>query len=173
MRTEALLDRELQLILRGLTEGNALVCQVCLHTGLRVSDVLALRREQIRPNFWVTEHKTGKRKQVGLPDGLRRAILSHSDGSQWAFPGLRPDRPRTRQAVWADIHRTSKAFKIRKVCGTHSMRKTYAQDVLRDTGDLTAVQRALNHDNELVTLLYVMAAWNLKKGRRPARRRRK
>lgn len=173
MRTEALLDRELQLILRGLSEGNALVCQVCLHTGLRVSDVLALRREQIRPNFWVTEHKTGKRKQVGLPDDLRRAILSHSDGSQWAFPGLRPEKPRTRQAVWADVHRTAKAFKIRKVCGTHSMRKTYAQDVLKDTGDLNAVRKALNHDNELVTLLYVMAAQNLRKGRRPSRRRRK
>lgn len=171
MRTEALLRHELDLILRGMTTGNALVCQVCLHTGLRVSDVLALRRDQIKPNFWVTERKTGKRKQVGLPDGLRTDILSHSNGSKWAFPGLDPDKPRTRQAVWNDVHKVAKAFKIRKVCGTHSMRKTYACDVLRQTGDIKQVRKALNHDNDLTTMLYVMALTNAQKKRKPQRRR--
>jgi site-specific recombinase XerC len=37
------------------------------------------------------------------------------------------------------------------------LRKAYAVDLYRRTNDLKKVQEALNHDNELVTILYAMA----------------
>ena len=63
MRTEYILDREVDLILAALTETNRLVMRTALHTGLRISDVLAFKPEDLRPHFWVTEQKTGKRRQ--------------------------------------------------------------------------------------------------------------
>ena len=66
MTTDYLLQREIDNVLSVLTPGNALVMRVCLHTGLRISDVLNLRTEQLAPRFWITEGKTGKRRQIGL-----------------------------------------------------------------------------------------------------------
>lgn len=70
MKTEYLLEKEVQQVLDLLTYENRLVMRTALHTGLRISDVLQLRPEQLKPNFWVTEQKTGKRRQIGLPEPL-------------------------------------------------------------------------------------------------------
>lgn len=110
MTTEYLLNREVEQVLGCLTDANRLVLQVCLHTGLRVGDVLALRTEQLKPRFWVTEAKTGKRRMVGLPAPLLDAIRQQA-GEVWAFPGRSGDKPRTRQAVWKDLKRAAKAYR--------------------------------------------------------------
>lgn len=89
MKTAYLLDREVGHVLAALTPSNRLVCRVCLHTGLRVGDVLALRTRQLAPRFWVTERKTRKRRQVGLPAGLLADIRAQA-GEIWAFPGRDP-----------------------------------------------------------------------------------
>ena len=64
---------------------------------------------------------------------------------------------RTRQAVWKDIDRTAKALRLPVNAGSHSMRKGYAVDLMHKYADLEKVQRALNHDNPTVTMLYAMA----------------
>ena len=68
MRTEYLLEKEVEQVLSVLTDRNRLVMRVCLHTGLRLGDVLALKADKLKPHFWVTEQKTGKPRQVGLPE---------------------------------------------------------------------------------------------------------
>ena len=65
VRTEYLLEKEVEHVLDLLTYENRLVLRVLLHTGLRIGDALALKPEQLKPNFWVTEQKTGKPKQEG------------------------------------------------------------------------------------------------------------
>lgn len=164
-RTDSLTRREVEGVLDLLTEGNRLVMRTALHTGLRVGDVLALKTAQIRPKFWITEQKTGKKRQVGLPAALRADILAEA-GPVWAFPGRYPDKPRTRQAVWKDIKRAAKALRLPVNVGTHSARKTYAVELLRRTGDLEQVQRALNHDRLETALIYAMADHRRKKRRR-------
>lgn len=161
IKTEYLLDREVEAVLRALTPSNTLVCQVSLHTGLRIGDVLALRTEQIKPRFWVTERKTGKRRMVGLPEELRKQILLQA-GSVWAFPGRSGEKPRTRQAVWKDVKRAAKAFRLPQNVAPHSFRKVYAVDLLEQYGDIKKVQRALNHGSETTTMIYAMAAELLK-----------
>ena len=42
MKTEYLLNREIDLVLAALTSRNALIMRVALHTGLRVGDVLSI-----------------------------------------------------------------------------------------------------------------------------------
>lgn len=156
MTTEYLLRREVGHVLAALTPKNRLVCEVMLHTGLRVGDVLALRTEQLAPRMWVTERKTGKRKQVGLPKELLGRVRAQA-GKEWAFPGRDGTKPHTRQAVWADVKRAAKAFRLPQNAGTHSMRKVYAVDLLGRYGDIQRVRRALNHDRLETTLIYAMA----------------
>ena len=64
------MKQQLELVLAALMPDNRRVCQVMLNTGLRISDVLEIRSEQLARCFWITEKKTGKRRQVGLPDWL-------------------------------------------------------------------------------------------------------
>ena len=147
----------MDLILAALMPDNRMVCQVALHTGLRVSDILALRKEQLARCFWITEQKTGKRRQVGLPDWLIEIIKNRAGESEWAFPGKDPKKPRTRQAVWKDLKRVQRAFRLPVNVGTHSMRKDYAVDLMEKYGDIEKVKRALNHSDASVTIIYAMA----------------
>lgn len=174
MKTEYLIDREVQQILGCLTDGNRLAVSVALHTGLRISDVLELKRKQLGKQFWVTEKKTGKRKQVGLPNVLLDEILIRSAGSEWAFPGIKPGTHRTRQAVWKDVKRAAAAYRIRVNAAPHSFRKVYAVDLLHKYGDVKKVQRALNHQSPTLTLVYAMADLSLqtRRSRRAAASRR-
>ena len=156
MKTEYLLQREVDGVLATLMPGNALVMRVALHTGLRVSDVLALKPEQLKPRFWVTESKTGKRRQVGLPEPLL-SDLKKSAGDFWVFPGKDPKNHRTRQAVWKDVKRAAKAMRLHQNAAPHSARKVYAVDLMQKYGDIERVRRALNHESESVTLIYALA----------------
>lgn len=170
-----MLQREVENVLFLLTPENRLVLRVLLHTGLRIGDVLRLRPEQLKPRFWVTEQKTGKRRQVGLPEPLL-SDLRAAAGEVWVFPGRDPEKHRTRQAVWKDVKRAADACRLRQNVGPHSARKVYAVELLRRYGDIERVRRALNHDSEVVTLIYAMADHRLNskyRRRRKAAGRRK
>ena len=158
MTTEYLMEREMQHVFAALTPANRLVCRVAVHTGLRVGDVLAIRTAQLGRQFWVTEHKTGKRRRVNLPQALVDDIRAQA-GSVWAFPGARDaSKPRTRQAVWADVKRAAKAFRMPQNVGVHSLRKRYAVDQLERTGgNYERVRRLLNHADMATTMVYAMS----------------
>ena len=175
MKTEFLLNREVDGVLAMLMPGNALVMRVALHTGLRVSDVLSLKTEQLQPRFWITEKKTGKRRQVGLPEPLLSDIKNGA-GRVWAFPGSTPGKARTRQAVWKDVKRAALAMRLPQNVAPHSARKVFAVDLLAKYGDIERVRRALNHSSVSVTLIYALADLQLQnkyKRRRSAPGRRK
>lgn len=169
MKTEYLLNREVELVLAALTPKNRLVLRAALATGLRVGDVLALTPDRLKPHFWVTEQKTGKRRQIGLPEPLL-SDLKKEAGKVWVFPGRDPRKHHTRQAVWKDMKRAAKAFRLPLNVGPHSARKVYAVELLRKYGDLARVRRALNHNSETVTLLYAMA--DKQRELRPQKRKR-
>ena len=152
MTTEFLLNREVDGVLSMLTRGNALVMRAALHTGLRVSDILSIKTDQLAPRFWVTESKTGKRRQVGLPEPLLSDIKKTA-GEVWAFPGRSRDKARTRQAVWKDVKRAAKALRLPQNVAPHSARKVYAVELLSKYGDIDRVRRALNHSSAAVTLI--------------------
>lgn len=156
MKTDYLLQREVDGVLAMLTPANAIVMRVALHTGLRVSDVLSLKSGQIASRFWVTESKTGKRRQVGLPEPLLSDIKNQA-GAIWAFPGKNNRDHRTRQAVWKDVKRAARAMRLPQNVAPHSMRKVFAVDLLQKYGDIDRVKRALNHSSLAVTLVYAMA----------------
>ena len=170
-----MIQKEVERVLDLLTYENRLVLRVLLHTGIRISDALQLKPEQLKPNFWITEQKTGKRRQIGLPEPLLSDLLD-SSGEYWVFPGIDPRKHRSRQAVWKDVKRAAAALRLTVNAAPHSARKVYAVDLLNKYGDIERVRRALNHGGLEVTLIYAMADKQLTAaGRRrrskPGRRR--
>lgn len=145
-------------VLAALTPANRLVCRVCVSTGLRVGDVVALKSSQLASQFWITEQKTGKRRRVNLSSALLRQLRQQA-GPEWVFSGATsPHKHRTRQAVWKDVKRAAKAFRLPQNVGVHSFRKVYAVDQLKKgKGNLGKVQRALNHADVSTTMIYAMS----------------
>lgn len=158
MKTEYIPERELSHVLALLTWENELVMRVCLHTGLRVGDVVRLRAPAKRL-FWIVEQKTQKRRRVGLTQDLVDALNANAGGrSRYCFPHrLDPRKHRTRQAVWADVKRAQRALRLPENVGTHSARKVYAVQQFSKSGDLERVRKLLNHDDAATTAVYAMA----------------
>lgn len=158
-RTDWADDDTLDVVLSLLTPPNRLACQVSLHTGLRISDVLSIRTAQLTgPRITVREAKTGKSRRIYIPARLL-ARMREQAGEVWVWQHRTdPERHRSRQAVWADVHRAARAMRCTSIIGPHSMRKVYAvRRYQRSGGDLAAVQRALNHTDPTVTMLYALA----------------
>ena len=175
MTTEFMLDRELDRVLSALTPTNRLVCEVMLQTGLRVGDVLSLRTEGLKPVMWVHESKTGKKRQVGFTNALYNRMMAQA-GKVYVFESrLDPEKPRSRQTVWADVDRAARAFRLPQNIGTHSMRKIYAVHLMEKYGDIERVKRALKHSSVHVTVLYAAADKLLeaKRKRKAAEQRRR
>lgn len=150
-------DKEIEHVLALLTPPNRLVIRLMLHTGMRVSDALALRTEDLKPSGWYVEGKTGKRRRFGIPADLLEELKEQA-GPVWVFEGERDYRKhRTRQAVWSDVHRAATALRMDRVIGTHSARKVYAVNLLEKYGDMKKVQKNLNHYSDSVTAVYAMA----------------
>lgn len=131
--------------------------RVILHTGLRISDVLELRPDDLKPRRWIAEKKTGKKRLVGLPAPLLADLRAES-GEYWVFPSPKnPRKHRTRQAVWADVKRAAAAFRLPQNVGTHSARKVYAVELMRKYGNIESVRRNLKHRYKSTTEIYAIA----------------
>lgn len=151
-------------ILWALAPANSLVCEVALQTGWRVDDVLNLKTEQLkkakdykRPCVSIVEKKTGKKSKKYFSRGLIDRLLNQA-GRIYVFEGRDDYRvPRTRQAVFMDLKKTAKRFNLKINLSPHSLRKNYAVYLKNKGYNLTEIQKALNHDNVLTTMVYALS----------------
>ena len=61
MKTEYLFNREVERVLAALMPQNQLIMRVILRNGMRLSDVLELKTEDLKLSGWYTEKKTKNR----------------------------------------------------------------------------------------------------------------
>lgn len=149
-------------ILAALMPDNRVIVQLCMATGLRVSDVLELRTADLKRRQTVRERKTGKTRRVQWPATLYEQ-MERGAGRLWVFESRTdPKKHRTRQAVWKDIKHAEQVFKRTGTLshvqnlGTHTARK-YAAVGAYHRGGMAAAQRLLNHSDPLITRLYALA----------------
>lgn len=145
-------------IYKYMQKENVLALQVSLNTGLRINDVLKLRRSDFVGNtFSYIAEKTGKKGKKTIPAALRKQLFEIA-GDTYIFPGRNePTKHRTRQAVWRDIKKACESLGIdSKGVSCHSARKTYSVNVLKEFG-FTRAQRELQHSRADQTMLYVFS----------------
>ena len=126
---------------------------------LRIDDVLHIKTSQLLlGRFSVTEKKTGKRRRISITGKLQRQLLRQA-GEIYVFEGrLDTHKPRTRQAVYKDVVRAAKLFRVAENLTPHSARKIYAAALFHECGgDIQEVQHRLNHSDPSVTMLYALS----------------
>lgn len=145
-------------ILAALTYENRLAITVSLLTGLRIGDVLNMRsRDLLKDRFTITEEKTLKRRTIRMPVKLRDELQGIA-GKIYVFENrLSARKHRTRQAVYKDIKRAAKAFRIKSNISCHTARKIYAVSEYKKDFSVARVKKLLNHSNEAVTMIYAIA----------------
>ena len=154
--TEYLLDREVERVLSALMPQNRLIMRMVLRNGMRLSDALEFKTDNLKLAGWYVEKKTGKRRRFGLDAALLANIRAQA-GPEWAFPGRNGQGHKSRQAVWADVKRAARAFRLRQNVAPHSFRKSYAVKLLAKYGDIDRVRRNLNHTSTSVTAIYAIS----------------
>ncbi len=150
------------------------------YSGFRISEILSLQCGQVLLNSNAVvnvvnvERRSMKGKKTGrqvvlhlkakeqLETWLRNLALTRPVvPSAWLFPSNRySGRAISRQSAYRIIHRAALAAGLSGKIATHSLRKSYGQDLYESEtsairGDLPAVQRALGHANIQSTTHYV------------------
>lgn len=139
-----------------LTYENALALRTSLETGLRISDVLKIKKTDLngRTLDFIAQ-KTGKGGKKVLSADLARRLKQIS-GDNWIFEGRFGTKPRTRQAVWKNVKKAARELHLEQNLSVHSARKTYAVEVFHKRG-LGAAQKELQHDRMDNTMLYAFS----------------
>lgn len=170
---EALLDAPDQ----GEPEGfrDRVMLEVLYATGLRVSELVALRPDQVSLTQGVVRitGKGGKERLVPLGDeavswlerfshGPRRDLLGERLCAE-LFP-TRRGSGMTRQAFWYLIKKHAQRAGITKHLSPHTLRHAFATHLVNHGADLRVVQMLLGHSDLSTTQIYTHVARERLKG---------
>lgn len=136
------------------------------NTGLRIGDICQLRVRDVRgrERVRVVAEKTGKMCNVKLQADVRKKLdaeLRGRDGEEYVLLSRQrsgktgEDKPISRQRAYAIVKEIARRAGFREHAGCHTMRKTFAYELYQTTGDLSLVQKVLNHSSQMETLRYI------------------
>ena len=136
-----------------------------INSGLRISDLLKLPTEEvldqkgkIKDRLELHEQKTGKIKEFPLSASVKKALeeyLSTAPPGEWLFPSRKGGRPLDRRQAWRILSEAAAAVGIPGRIGTHTLRKTFGYWAFKQGGDITRIQKLLNHSSPGTTLAYI------------------
>lgn len=148
MRTRPITPAELRKLLKLLPDASALAVRISADTGLRISDILAIRSGELAATMRVIERKTGKARRVRLKPATLKAAKAYATHGH---DRLIPHAPST---IYRQVTKAARELGMEHI-SMHSIRKLYARQYCRAHG-LAATQRELQHDYLSTTMLYVL-----------------
>ena len=143
--------------------------EVLYASGLRVTELISLRLEQINPRQGVlrTFGKGNKERLVPLGDEAMhwlerylcqgRGLLLGDKASDVVFPSLRGDQM-TRQTFWHRIKLHARTAGVASSISPHTLRHAFATHLLNHGADLRTVQLLLGHADLSTTQIYTHIA---------------
>lgn len=158
IRSEAEIERMKNELLKGGYR-DYLLFAMGINTGLRVSDLLSLRVEDVRGIDFLNlkEQKTGKRRRVDLR-AVRAQIDAYTESAApdaFLFASRKGDnKPISRVQAYRILQGAASRAGLEEI-GTHTMRKTFGYHFYKRYGDVVALQKLLNHASPTVTLRYI------------------
>jgi integrase len=136
--------------------------EVGVYSGLRISDILPLRVEDVwhKTHIKVREKKTGKYKAFIINPELKAVLDPYCKGrrqgeflvpSDEKFPR---QKPVSKKRAYQVLRRAGEENKLPGL-GTHSMRKTFGYHYYKKYKDVAELMRLFNHSAPSVTLRYI------------------
>jgi integrase/recombinase XerD len=144
---------------------DALLLALLYDCGLRVSELAALRLDQLDLESWLirVRGKGDKERFVPFGDEGRAAILAYLSGSRGRspravgnghlFPGARGGHL-TRQRAWQIVKAHLAGAGVARSVSPHTLRHSFATHLLDNGADLRAVQLLLGHADISTTQIY-------------------
>lgn len=143
--------------------------EVLYATGLRVSELVSLKHNQVNMNQGVLRilGKGNRERLIPLGEEAVRWLHDFSRGprneilldrtTDYLFPTRRGDRM-TRQAFWHIIKRYARKASVAKDLSPHTLRHAFATHLLNHGADLRVVQMLLGHSDLSTTQIYTHVA---------------
>ena len=160
MKSQYIEPQELEKLRSVSAEEAWLPLWVSLETGLRIGDVVKLRKANLKPDgLHYKAQKTGKNGVARISADLRRELAAKR--GKWLFPSpYKAGKHITRQCAWARIKAACERAGVEpKGVSPHSLRKVFAVELYREKG-FKAVKEALQHNSAATTEIYSFADWN-------------
>ena len=155
--------KELNELLEALGMGeyglrNQLLFKLGVTTGLRCSDLVRLKVEQVRgrSSFKIREGKTKKERTVYLNQvmaDIADYIETLDKGSVYLFESKKGGHITVTQA-YRILTKAGEMIGNQSI-GTHTMRKTFGYTYYKETKDIATLMEIFNHSSQKITLRYI------------------
>ncbi|WP_436884056.1 tyrosine-type recombinase/integrase [Mammaliicoccus sciuri] len=144
------------------TERDVFLFNLGINCGLRVSDMLGLKKKDIK-NYTIKlrEQKTRKQKQIPLyhlKEDIDRYIQFMND-EDYLFKSNKlysngQSKPISRVQAYRILNHSANSIGLSGI-GTHSMRKTFGYHYYKKTKDVALLMAVFNHSSQYITLRYI------------------
>lgn len=161
-------------ILAADSKRNELLFIVGINSALRISDILKLTFSELydqngKPVEYIRElvpEKTKNKKKnrsITFPIApvLKKALVEYiKDFPEWQpenpiFYSRKGNEAMKRQQAYRILSAAAESVGITDPVGTHTLRKSFAYHLYKDTGNIALVQKILKHSNQSDTLRYI------------------
>lgn len=131
-----------------------------LNSGLRISDILRLRVQDVRgqTHIKIKERKTDKWRSIPIRPNMKTFFDDYTEGmkdEEYLFQSRKgTNKPITRQRAYEILNEGARACGIDDI-GTHTLRKSFGFHFYQQTKDVAILQKIFNHSAPSVTLIYI------------------
>ena len=145
---------------------NYVLATICMHTALRISDVLAIRYEDIydpatnlpRRSITLTEKKTGKTKTIALHKNIITALRLYQPTATPNSPLIlnsRTGEAITRIHAYRILRAAAEALGFGQSVSCHSLRKTFGYHAWKGGTSPAVIMEIYNHSSLAITRRYL------------------
>lgn len=137
---------------------NLLLFNLGINTGLRISDIVDLRIEDVKykTSIKIKEKKTNKFKTVYLYSIMADIAdyLEDKPDAGYLFESRRKGRPISTIQAYRILQKAGDACGYDYI-GTHTLRKTFGYHYYKKTKDIATLMKIFNHSSQSVTKRYI------------------
>ena len=141
-----------------------------INTGLRISDILPLKLEQVKDEkgdskdyIYLTEKKTHKQRKIVLNKEVKKALQIYFDKSEqydldaYLFTSGKSNRnkPISKVRAWQLVNEWCREVGMIERVGTHTLRKTLGYQMRKRGIAIEVIQKVLGHSSVKTTSTYI------------------
>jgi integrase len=151
---------EIKKILKKQSYRNYILFVLGINTGLRISDMLKLKVEDVRGRTHIVlkEQKTCKNKRFLINSNLRRelnAYIEKMKAAEYLFQSrIGDNKPLSRFQAYRILSEAGRKVGLESI-GCHSTRKTFGYHHYKKNKDVALLQKLFNHSSPSITLDYI------------------
>ncbi|WP_312094072.1 tyrosine-type recombinase/integrase [Niallia sp.] len=151
-------------ILRKQSQRDLLLFVLGINTGIRVSDLLALKVRDVRDESGMKEflylHDSDEVKAYYLNSKVHTELEKYMEEhefeeDEFLFKSQKNNQPITRQQAYRIINKAAKLVGISGKIGTHTLRKTFGYHAYRKGIAISLLMKVYNHTSRSETLKYI------------------